>query len=96
MGKIQRAIHCNVGRSFLDLNKKAIVLFFELSDQLMPDQRIQYVTVEPSKERDALLGCGLIKKTKKPGFDRFIVPKDVMFVSEFESGDSVLQPALHE
>lgn len=76
------------------LSKKALRLFLTLPKQLTVGQRIQYVTVEPGAARQELLDHGLIKPTKKPGFDRFVVPKDVMFLRELDADTPAIEFSL--
>lgn len=47
--------------------------------QLKPEQRIQYVTLEELEHKETFLKLGLIKKTKKVGSDKFVVPKQSAF-----------------
>ncbi|EHD0106006.1 hypothetical protein JZN53_004654 [Vibrio parahaemolyticus] len=59
--------------------KELILPATTLLMQLKPNQRIQYVTLEELKYREVFLDIGLIKPTKKPGADRYVVPKTLAY-----------------
>lgn len=63
------------------LGKRAAMLWYRITAQLEPGQHIQYITAEPGNEVNLLIQHGLLKPTKKPGYNRFIVPKDKAYAS---------------
>jgi hypothetical protein len=81
--EIAISIHQTALRIFFGANKLEQKHAEVLMKQIQPYAHIQYVDIEEGTYLTKLLKCGVLKKTKKPGRERHVLNKEMVF-AEYE------------
>lgn len=75
------SINSKITSGIQTIKQREVIAVMDIIEQLKPNMKIQYVTLENPEYSEQLLSLGIIKETKKGGKDTYVVPKEMAYCS---------------